>query len=250
MTVVNSDIVLTIDVDWAPDWMIEELSDTLLRKKVKATWFVTHPSPAVESLKRQPDIFEIGIHPNCLIGSTQGTNEDEILNYGKRLVPEAISMRTHALYQSTPFLAKAALEYNISIDVSLFLPRTPNLIPHCLRWRGAELWRVPYFWEDDHEMFEPDPVWTISDPRLHVPGLKIFDFHPVYVALNMTTFSLHERLKAGKPLPTWDRDYIRPHINDGHGPKTLFEELTDYLSSSGGKWIKELVDPIKPNQVM
>ncbi len=241
----SNDYILTIDVDWAPDWMIEYVANLLVRKNVKATWFVTHASPAIEAIKHRRDLFEIGIHPNCLPGSTHGNNEDEVLRHIKEIVPDAISMRTHGLYQSSPFLTKAAIDHGISIDVSLFLPRTSNLTQHCIKWHGAELWRIPYFWEDDSEMFEDDPIWTFSDPRLHVKGLKVFDFHLTYIVLNTDTFSVYEKLKYEKQLSMWDLDFIRPHVSNSHGPKTLFFELVDYLSNSGGRWIRELVSSKK-----
>ena len=49
--------VLTLDVDWAPDWVIDEVSAILVEKRVRATWFVTHGSPAIERLKDYPGLF-------------------------------------------------------------------------------------------------------------------------------------------------------------------------------------------------
>ena len=70
----------------------------------------------------------------------------------------------------------------------------------------------------------------------------MFDFHPVYITLNNETFSVYEKLKSEKQLPMWDLEFLRPHISNSYGPKTLFLELVDYLSNSGGgRWIKELV---------
>ncbi|MTJ14072.1 hypothetical protein FJR11_16070 [Anabaena sp. UHCC 0187] len=238
----NNDYLLTIDVDWAADWMIEYVADCLIEKQVKATWFITHYSPLLDKLKFHHQLFEIGIHPNCLPESSQGSTEDEVLQFIKNLAPEATSMRTHALYQHTRFLRKASSEYGISIDSSLLLPRVPNLAPFCLKWKGANLWRIPYFLEDDMEMFEEEPIWSWSDPRLHVPGLKVFDFHPAYITLNNVSFDVYENLKPLKPLPEWTFDFVSPHIREGQGPKTLFLEMVDYLSThGGGKWIKELV---------
>ena len=238
----GNNFIITLDIDWAPDWMIEYVANILIEKGVKATWFITHASPAIEVIQQRSDIFESGIHPNCMPGSTHGSNEDEVLRHVKKLVPDAISMRTHGLYQSTRFLAKAAVDHGISVDVSLFLPKTSNLVEHRLNWQDARLWRIPYFWEDDIEMFEDDPIWAMSDPRLQVPGLKVFDFHPTYLCLNTDTFNVYEKLKKEKPLPTWDLDFVRPHIGDGPGPKTMFLELVDHLASStGGRWIKELI---------
>lgn len=115
------DLAVTFDIDWAPDWIIEEVASILIDNRVKATWFVTHASPAIEKLRQMPDLFELGIHPNCLSGSTQGNTEDEVLSHMKEIVPEAISMRTHGLYQTSNFLMKAVRDYGIEIDVSILL---------------------------------------------------------------------------------------------------------------------------------
>ena len=57
---------LTFDIDWAPDWMIEEVASILIEHNVKTTWFVTHASPAIDKLRQMPELFELGIHPNRL----------------------------------------------------------------------------------------------------------------------------------------------------------------------------------------
>ncbi|WP_373478945.1 hypothetical protein [Geminocystis sp.] len=237
-----NDYFLTIDVDWAADWMIDYVADRLIEKNVKATWFITHDSPILNKLKAHSELFELGIHPNCLPESTQGNTEDEVLQFMKKLVPSATTMRTHALYQHTRFLRKAALEYDISLDTSLLLPRVPNLSPFCLKWKEANLWRIPYFLEDDMEMFEENPIWSWCDLRIHVPGVKIFDFHPAYIALNNVNFDVYENLKPLKPLPQWTIDFVTPYIREGIGPKTLFLEMVHYLAENGGgKWMKEIL---------
>ena len=228
-------------MDWAPDWMIEYVVNFLIKNHVKATWFFTHFSPAIETIKQKVDLFEIGIHPNCLPGSTQGNSEDEVLQYVKVIAPDATIMRTHGLYQSTSFLKKAALDYGILIDVSLFLPRVVNLTQYYMKFNRSGIWRVPYFWEDDYEMLEDNPIWKLSDPRLHVKGLKVFNFHPAYIVLNTDKFNVYEKLKKERPFNTWNSEFIQPYIKNGQGPKTLFLELLGYLSRSGGKWIKEII---------
>ena len=176
--------VLTIDVDWAPDWMIESVTKTLVLNGVKSTWFVTHESPAINAMCDREDLFEIGIHPNCLPGSDHGNTEDEVLNYLKVRFPDAVSMRTHCLYQTTPFLERAAGEYGIEFDVSLFLPRTPYTSHHWLRRYETALCRIPFIWADDNEMFQEDPIWTLDDERLDIEGLQVFSFHPAHLVLN------------------------------------------------------------------
>ncbi len=238
---VHSNFALTLDVDWAPDCAIDYVAQILIERNVKATWFVTHRSEAIEKLEEHSDLFELGIHPNFLDGSTHGKSEDEVLAHIKEIVPNAITMRTHGLYQSTSFLIKANVKYGIDIDVSLFLPRAPNLIPHLIQWHGAKLWRIPYFWEDDSEMFEDHSLWNLLDEKLCVPGMKIFDFHPIHIALNSNKFSLYNDLKQIKPLKDWSLDFINAHTNKSSGARTTFLELTEKLSGRGKK-IKEIVN--------
>ena len=232
---------MTLDIDWAPDFVIDYVAQILIENQVKATWFVTHQSDAIERLRENNELFELGIHPNMLSGSTHGKTEDDVLAYIKKIVPEAISMRTHGLYQSSNFLVKAATEYDVLIDVSLFLPRATHLQPHKLKWHGSLLWRVPYFWEDDSEMFEDNSIWNLSDVRLNTDGLKVFDFHPIHIALNTESFERYDSLKRILPLKFWDKTFIEGHANKGSGPKNLFLDLVYELSGKGKK-IKELIN--------
>lgn len=240
-----NDVLLTFDIDWAPDFVINQVARTLIEKRVKATWFVTHRSEAIENLRENKTLFELGIHPNMLAGSTHGTTEDQVLEHITAVVPEATCMRTHGLYQTSNWLTKAAREYGIFVDASLFLPRTPYLRPHQVRWNGMNLWRVPYFWEDDSEMFEEEPIWSATDPRIPVDGLKVYDFHPIHIALNTDRFERYERLKELRPLQEWDEDFIREHSYKGQGPRHLFLELAELLSS-GGKKVSELIPFVNP----
>jgi hypothetical protein len=235
-----NDYVLTLDVDWGPDFAIEYAAQVLVERNVKATWFLTHDSAAVERLKESSHLFEFGVHPNLLPGSTHGQSEDAVLTHVMAMVPNAVSMRTHGLYQSSNFLAKAAGEYGIAIDVSLFLPRAANLTPHRLRWGYTKLWRLPYFWEDDSEMFEDDPIWSLSDERLAVPGLRIFDFHPIHLLLNTNKFETYSALKQELPVSQWDAEFVAKHANKLEGPRDLFLGLAEELSERG-RQIKELI---------
>ncbi|HEY8645027.1 MAG TPA: hypothetical protein VIL77_04030 [Gaiellaceae bacterium] len=66
------DCFLTLDVDWCPDSAIDDVAELLIERDVPATWLVTHTSPAIDRLRLRADLFELGIHPNFLPGSTHG----------------------------------------------------------------------------------------------------------------------------------------------------------------------------------
>ena len=86
-------LVLSFDIDWAPDFAIDAVAQKLISRSVKATWFVTHLSPAISRLAERPDLFELGIHPNFLPGSDHGGSPAEVLAFMNTLVPNAVSVR-------------------------------------------------------------------------------------------------------------------------------------------------------------
>ena len=47
-----TDCLLTFDVDWAPDFVIESAAAMLRERELRSTWFVTHEAPALALLRR------------------------------------------------------------------------------------------------------------------------------------------------------------------------------------------------------
>lgn len=78
-----NEYVITIDVDWAPDFIIAEVANYLIEKEVKATWFISHDNPEIRRLSDYPDLFEVGLHPNFNEGSTQGDSPRKVMTYLK-----------------------------------------------------------------------------------------------------------------------------------------------------------------------
>jgi hypothetical protein len=228
------DVVLTIDIDWAPDFTIDFVAEQLISRQVRATWFVTHMSPAVARLKQCPNLFELGIHPNFLPGSTHGDTSDAVLRHCMTLVPEASSVRTHLLVQSTLLLRQILAQSRITTDVSLFLPGTPHIHPVEWLWRRRTLLRIPYFWADDFEMERNIPSWRLA-PHLGVgKGLKVFAFHPIHVYLNSADIEIYQTLKNRVPkISEASPDVLNPYIQTGEGTYALFKEVTAYLAAHG-----------------
>jgi hypothetical protein len=238
------EVILTLDVDWAPDFIIDDVAQRLVTRGVRATWFVTHVSPAIDRLRRHPELFELGIHPNFSQGSTHGPTPEAVLQSCLSMIPDAVSMRTHSLMQSSPLLINVLRSTPIRVDVSMFLPHLPGLQPFPLWMKRRALWRVPFFWEDDFEMERPEPIWELR-PLLDIgPGLKIFDFHPVHVHLNRVDLSAYQQLKVSceRFTETQPGDTKRL-IKEGEGPGSLFEEVASFLSvhCRGGRVVRELV---------
>ena len=225
----EADCVLSLDLDWAPDEAIDAVAGILADRGVPATWLVTHSSAAVDRLRDQPELFELGIHPNFLSGSTHGETVGDVLDHCLELVPDAVSMRTHALVQSTPILAEVLERTAIRVDLSLFLPQARNVAPVEYRWRGRSLVRLPYVWEDDVEL-ENGTLDAGLASILAAPGLKVFDFHPVHVFLNSTSMDAYRRVSGTLP----DAD-LAPHVEDGRGVGAVFREVVDAIAGRAGR---------------
>jgi hypothetical protein len=234
MHALGSRSAITLDTDWAPDAAITDCARLLVDAKVRATWFVTHESAAIRALREHPDLFEIGIHPNFLPGSSDGATPSEVLASCMRLVPDATSMRTHALVQSTALLENVLLQTPIRCDASLLLSYAAHVEPVEYQWKGTTLLRIPYVWEDDIEMLRDRPQWTTT-AALAGAGLRVFGFHPIHVALNSPDFVLYERLKAKvTPLRRAASEEMRLFVNPGEGARTAFVDLIKRLSGDGG----------------
>jgi len=223
-------LVLTLDVDWAPDFIIDWVADKLIERHVKATWFVTHSSPAINRLREYPDLFELGIHPNFLSGSTHGETISEVLQYCLGVVPDATSVRVHGLAWSSQIL-EAVMKAGIKVDVSLFVPYAPCLSPIDFRYSGSSIVRIPFFWEDDFELEKSLPCWQL-EPLLRVSsGLKVFNFHPVHIFLNSKSMTKYNELRLRvSNLRDMTRKIAENYIMEQDGVRTSFETLVEYIS--------------------
>ena len=206
----DTQTVLTFDIDWAPDWMIDDIAERLVEANVRATWFATHQSAAVTRLLDNP-AFEVGVHPNFLAGSTQGSTPNEVLDTMRGWFGTATVVRTHSLFQSERLLQLMTDTYGFKIDCSIYLPLARGAGPHKVRYSsgGAELIRVPHVFQDNMFMIAGHR-WSAEPAWLRSAGLKILNFHPVHAWLNSDNVAVYEALKCRSPLPHWRRSDLSP----------------------------------------
>jgi hypothetical protein len=228
-------MLLTLDVDWASDAIVSPIIDELVEHQVRATWFITHDSPATRRLLATPELFEVGLHPNFAVGSTHGASPEQVMRHLKTIAPAARAVRTHGLLQSTALLRTMHEQFAVEIDASLYLPGGP-VIPHDLHLHPdiPPLCRVPFSWEDDLEMARPDPAFAADDPRL-AGRLHLFNFHPIHIALNSCTFAPYQSCKQSVDIGRCTPADIERFANRrAPGAGTLFRELVRALATCGG----------------
>lgn len=234
-----TDIVLTFDIDWAPDWMVGDIAGRLAAKGIRATFFATHNSPAMRDLESEP-AFEIGLHPNLLPGSSHGGTEEEVFGALKDWFPRATTCRTHSLVQSERLLERMATVYGISIDCSLHLPRAANVEPHILPLTvaGASILRVPHIFQDNMHMLARRE-WTMAAAGLDRPGWKVMNFHPVHVSLNISRMDTYEAIRKRTLIQKLSRDDVGSSREPGAG--TFLADVIAHLAGSETATITEEV---------
>jgi len=223
-------IFLTFDIDWASDEVITFTLDIIERYDVKATFFITHNTRLLQRMRENPNI-ELGIHPNfnlLLNGNiSQGKNLHEVIEQCLKIVPDAVSVRSHSMVQSTPIL-DAFVKYGLRFEVNHFIPLNANIemIPWLL-WN--KLIKVPYFWEDDiccaYSLNGWMDGWNIP-LHLSYKGIKVFDFHPIHIFLNTDELNRYEMARKCFDSPEKLAEYRYP----GNGIKTQFDTLIGIVS--------------------
>ena len=237
-----NEAVLTFDIDWAPDFMLDPIINALISAKVRSTWFVTHQTPAVDRMRLLPDLFELGVHPNFLAGSSHGSTPEQVLSTVTSIVPEAISTRSHGVAQSGPILAAIARSASLEIECSTFLPGVGGIEPFYQYVGGGVLTRIPYLWADDHEMQVPNADWDAAQ-ILAIDGLKVFDFHPMHVFLNSPTAATYEQIReTRRNLTAESPEAIAEFVNEGVGPGTMLSQLISHLAGATSFTLRELRD--------
>lgn len=219
-------IFLTFDIDWAHDEVLEDTINLVEKADVAATWFVTHDTMFLARLRANPK-FELGIHPNfnflLQADSRNGANAGEVIDRLLQIVPEAKSVRSHSLTQSS-ILLQLFLDKGLTHECNHFIPEQAaiELEPWHL-WNG--LIKVPHFWEDDVAcMYAKNTL--IQDLLVRAEGgVRVFAFHPIHIFLNTNTLECYERSRADHANPK----KLITHRNTGFGVRSELQTLLGFL---------------------
>lgn len=241
----RKEIFLTFDIDWARDEVIEYTLDLLEKAQVAATIFVTHESPTLKRM-RNNSLLEIAVHPNFVPLEHADYNVEDFLSWArekikwyKNLVPEATSIRSHGLMQSSRLMDLfKEMGYIRESNLLITLSSGMTLLPF-YHWNG--LVRVPYFWEDDIHCVEISrgtyKDWKI-EPFVYNNSIKIFDFHPIHLFLNSDSMERYEKarpfFKDGNELYNFvdnkcigDRNFLLNLIKFGKEEGYKFKRLDE-----------------------
>lgn len=219
----NDAIVLTLDIDWACDDVLSDTIDLVESAGAPATWFITHDTPLLARLRANGG-FELGIHPNFnpLLDGSAG-NAERVLDSILEIVPEAVSVRSHSMVQSSRLLELFSSR-GLMFDCNHFIPAQSEIT-----LKAWELWngmvKVPHFWEDDVAFINGEGF--DCSVLLDREGLKVFDFHPIHIFLNTEEPARYELTRNLHS----DADRLRLERFSGCGTRSYFLELLQAFES-------------------
>ncbi|WP_022852149.1 hypothetical protein [Limisalsivibrio acetivorans] len=229
----DKEFLITLDTDWASPEILGYVSDLLKEFRTSAHWFITDNGFREAGINDAP-LFSIGIHPNMMEGSTQGRSVKEVFDYLLNLAPDAESMRTHSLFQSTPFFSEVIEHYpQIKTDLSCYTPFNPNPKPFNLHLDNGSICRLPYIWEDDLNMYMPESdrflKWGAFTPET---TFITTDFHPVHIALNSADMSAYKRMVSEHSLSSVDLKTLRKYRNNSvYGTEDFLRDILSQCRS-------------------
>lgn len=220
-------IFLTFDIDWCSDEVLSFTLDIIEKNNIKATFFVTHETKLLDRMRANPNI-ELGIHPNfnpLLIGDFRyGKNFEEVIEYYKNIVPEAVGVRSHSMTQNSPILDTFE-KFGLIYDCNTFIPYSSNIEVKPYNHWTDKLIKVPYFWEDDvHGIY--GWKWDVKQFS-NYNGIKVFDFHPIHVFLNTEHLDRYEKSRE------WHNceENLPKHRYEGYGTHSFLIDLLKEINN-------------------
>lgn len=173
-------IIISSDIDWAIDEVIDEFTSIFTEFEVPCTLFCTHTSPKIEELDSL--FFEKAIHPNFNPSLIDGRDisAERIIGDLLNIFPLSKGIRSHSMTTSTQ-LNNLFFKNGLKYESNLFLPYHWNIKPF-MSWTG--LTSIPYHWEDDVHFSYENSFEADFDLIFSKSDQFIFDFHPIHVFLN------------------------------------------------------------------
>ena len=224
-------IYLTFDMDWACDELMNFLYNLLEENGLSATVNITNDFAFMEKYKKNERI-DLGIHPNFnrLIDGIAGggvNDKKSLMEQCKRVVPNAVVVRSHALFSSTP-VTKIFYDYGIRYELNCYLEPCKGM---CIYpWFLHGVLQIPFFYEDDIYLMgrsRNKPAFYLDHT---IKMYRVFNFHPIHLFLNSESLERYERIKENYH----NFSVLKENVNhDSYGILDFFRELVETVKVQG-----------------
>lgn len=233
------DFLISFDLDWAPDFVLEKTLSILNNYNLPTTFFITHHSDALKKFKVTHDYIEIGLHPDLTLHSQQGSNLFDVKKFFMLSNTEPLIIRSHGNVVSTNLYSELFSLFGPYIDSSIFLPRNLTVSPSQF-WHSNSLVKlIPYIWEDSHELHSEFPIFFMNnDFWQNILGISVLNFHPIHIYIDQIDPAIYRSCKnIFGPISKWKKNdidnYLGYHGESKQGPvSTFLREALDFKSKN------------------
>lgn len=217
-------------MDWASEDAIKYTYRIIERFGFLTTFFLTNESTFIDNLIKN-NYIDAGIHPNFLIGSSQGKTMVDIIEYCQRLYPDAISFRCHKYFDNndiTELLYNKGYKYDSNLCTNL------ELVDPFVHRSG--LIRFPIYFEDGAYLLHNNNLKfkEVRDKIFYKNGLYIINIHPMHLIINTPDFSYMRKIKSSLSKKAWNNLTYNEleHLSfKGRGIRTFILELFNHIKS-------------------
>ena len=174
-------VLVTTDIDWASDWLLEAFFETLFSVIPVALAFSTHDSIVIKRYVEK-GLLDVGAHPNFRSNSSHGDDVKSVAQYASKL------FTTHKIYRAHGFLDSSKIRTEMRNQDFLY---ESNKLKYNEAGLNTEellegVTRFPCFWSDGWSIRDPDNIDGMinskliqkSQTKLTQPGFKSYQHTP------------------------------------------------------------------------
>ncbi|AMS30171.1 MAG TPA: hypothetical protein DIU09_10685 [Hyphomonadaceae bacterium] len=221
---------LSCDIDWAPDFAVEDLLCLVESFDIPLTAFATHKS---DLLQRPPGWLEVGLHPDNTRPHAEHGLKRKVLDL-LDLYPDAKGLRAHRNFFGQN-IAQMTAEAGLTYDVSVL-----NWgMPFCQgQFDQYGLARLSYCWEDGVHADLNKP-WDLSHVPFNGPGLKIFNVHPIFIYLNCPDDGYRRDVTKGyRNLQDAPFSILKNQVYQGYGARNFLIDILKSMKARQAKAVR------------
>lgn len=219
---------ITMDVDWASDFAIENAVKFFRDRKIPLTLFFTHISHYIRKLVQDGGIA-YGIHPNFIQPSSQGRDKFEVIDYCMECFPQAEVFRAHRWYADNDIYTEL---YQRGVRYESNLCTLLDVVPPFIHRSG--MLSFPVFFEDGAYLYHRfDLQFSGAKLFFKQPGIKVINIHPMHLLVNTPYFQYMRDIKDTVSRSEWNsfsaETVERVRNKTARGITDFITEFTEYI---------------------
>ena len=225
----------TTDIDWASEDVLFLFFDKIKDFNITLDAFITHNSKIINSNELNGNLIKHP-HPNFCLPSSHGKNEDEIIKYITKLVPNSLGLRMHR------FGTNSGIEHIFKENFGYrYISNCINLLQREIRPFVVESGMVslPIFFEDGTHLYQKMSLeFEDFKSKFSSNGLKIISFHPIDFVLNSNSYEFMRKVRDSVSRNEYNmmsKETIDKVQNNNKGIRNFICEIFEFVEENNFK---------------